>query len=167
MKYWLGVVFLLASGALGALPLVDGVVTEGEYDHQASVIGDTATVSWSSDGNGGLFVAVSAPTSGWVGVGLGSAVMDGAWIFMGFVKDGQPVFSEQRGLGHTHRPVDAPRADQWAVQGGERTTIEFHLPSDRLPVSGSSIPFITAYSGAPDLVTFHEDTADGGMITLP
>jgi hypothetical protein len=132
------------------------------------VIDDTAAVSWSADGHGGLFVAVSAQTTGWVGVGLGSAVMDGAWIFMGFVKDGEPVFSEQRGTGHTHRPVAAARADRWAVaQTGGQTTIEFHLPAGQVPVSGTSFPFIVAYSGAPDLTTFHEDSLDGGVITLP
>jgi len=163
------VVFLfLAASDLGALPTVDGKVEPGEYAHQVSVINDTATVSWSSDGGGGLFLAVAAPTTGWVGLGLGSQVMDGAWIFMGFVKDGTAVFSEQRGNGHTHRPVEANRADHWAVaQAGGWTVVEFHLPAGQLPVSGPRIPFITAYSGAPDLVTFHEDNLDGGVIELP
>jgi hypothetical protein len=35
--------------------------------------------------DGGLFVAVSAKTKGWVAVGLGSAKMDGAVIFIGSV----------------------------------------------------------------------------------
>ena len=132
------------------------------------MINDTATVSWSPDGSGGAFFEVSAPTTGWVGLGLGSQVMDGAWIFMGFVNDGNPVFSEQRGLGHTHRPAESNRADLWAVtQTGGRTMVEFHLPAARMLVTGSSFPFIAAYSGAPDLSTFHEDNLDGGTITLP
>lgn len=161
-------IFLAAITGGWCLPVVDGAVNAGEYDHQLSVIGDSATVSWSSDGQGGLFLAVSAPTAGWVGIGLGSAVMNDAWIFLGFVKDGKPVFSEQKGLGHTHHPVEETRTDLWALgQAGGRTTLEFHLPADRLPVKGPSFPFITAYSGAPDLVTFHEDNLDGGTITVP
>ena len=167
MKSGLAIVFLLAVGRLGALPVVDGSVSLGEYAHSLSVIGDTATVFWSAD-SGGLFLAVSAPTEGWVGLGLGSPVMDGAWIFLGYLKDGKPVFSEQRGLGHTHRPVAEQRADLWALaRQGDRTVMEFHLPTGRLPVSGPTFPFITAYSGAPDLVTFHEDNLDGGTITVP
>ena len=169
MKYLMGLMLALGIAAgLTALPVVDGAVKAGEYAHQASVVGDTATVSWSADGTGGVFLAVSAPTVGWVGLGLGSAVMDGAYIFMGFVKDGKAVFSEQKGAGHSHKPVTDPRADQSAVgQAGGRTTVEFHLPADKLPVKGKSFPFITAYSGAADLKTFHEDNADGGKITLP
>jgi hypothetical protein len=167
MKPLLGALLLFAA-MVGAEPTVDGKLVPGEYAHQASVISDTATVSWSADGRGGLFLGVSAPTSGWVGLGLGSRVMDGAWIFMGYVKDGQFVFSEQKGLGHSHRPVDSPRTDQWAVaQADGRTTLEFHLPADRMPVTGLSFPFITAYAGAPDLATFHEDSLDGGTITVP
>jgi len=169
MKYLMGLLLVCGvAGGLTALPVVDGTVKAGEYSHQASVIGNTATVSWSPDGSGGLFLAVSAPTTGWVGLGLGSQVMDGAYIFMGFLKDGKAVFSEQKGAGHSHRAVADPRADQSAVgQAGGKTMVEFHLTADKLPVKGSSFPFIVAYSGAADLKTFHEDTADGGVITLP
>ena len=164
---WIMLWFLLAAGAWGE-PAVDGKLVPGEYAHQVSVIDGAATVSWSPDGDGGLYFAVSAPTTGWVGLGLGSPVMSGAWIFMGFVKNGTPVFSEQRGVGHTHQPVESLRTDRWAVaQADGWTTVEFHLPASRLPVSGPSFPFIVAYSGAPDLTTFHEDNLDGGNITLP
>jgi hypothetical protein len=124
-------------------------------------------VYWSPDGKGGLYLAVSAPTTGWVGLGLGSQVMDGALIYMGYVDNGKPVFSEQKGRGHSHAPVAQTKADQSAVASKDgRTVIEFHLPASALP-PGSSIPFITAYAGSPDLTTFHEDHLDAGTITLP
>jgi len=168
MKTFCAAFWFLVATAAWAAPTVDGRQDPGEYTHLVTVINDTATVSWSADGQGGLFLAVSAPTTGWVGVGLGAPVMDGAWIFMGFVKDGKPVFSEQKGVGHSHRPVDSNRADLWAVaQADGRTTVEFHVPAARMPVTDSSFPFITAYAGAPDLTTFHEDSLDGGTITVP
>lgn len=158
--------FLSVAAALNAEPKVDGVVTPGEYTHQLAVIDGTATVSWSPDGRGGLYLAASAPTPGWVGLGLGSQVMDGASIFMGYVADGKPVFSEQKGRGHSHTPATVQQADQSAVASQDgRTVIEFHLPAAAVP--GNSIPFITAYAGVPDLSTFHEDNLDAGTITLP
>jgi len=159
-------IFALVAAGLGAEPSVR-VAGDPVYTHHLNLIGDTATVSWSADGSGGLSVAVSAVTEGWVGIGLGSQVMAGAWIFMGYVKDGQGVFSEQRGEGHSHHPVAEPRADRWSVtRQGARTVVSFHLPPGRVPLPGPEIPFITAYAGAPDLTTFHEDTLDGGVITL-
>ncbi len=160
------VVLLLVSLAAWAAPTVDGTLAPGEYAHSLSVVGGTATVSWSDDDKGGLYLAVSAPTMGWVGLGLGSSVMDGAWIFMGYVKNGQAVFSEQLGSGHSHRPVEDPRTDQHAVKQLQgTTTIEFHLASDKLPTMAKQLPFIVAFSGSADLKTFHEDNLDGGTLT--
>jgi len=159
--------FFTSVGALNAAPKVDGVIQSGEYVHQVDAVDGTATVYWAPDGKGGLYLAVSAPTTGWVGLGLGSQVMDGASIYMGYVDNGKPVFSEQKGRGHSHAPVAQKKADQSAVaskDGG--TVIEFHLPASAVP-SGNSIPFITAYAGIPDLLTFHEDHLDAGTITLP
>ena len=167
MHWFFWVVMVVSAGGAWADPLVDGTLEPGEYDHRLSVIDATATVAWSGDGQGGLFLAVSAPTTGWVGVGIGSPVMDGAWIFLGYVKDGRPVFSQQRGVGHTHTPQPS-RADRWAVaQAGETTTVEFHLSADQMPVTGPSVPFIVAYADRADLTTFHEDNHDGGVLTLP
>ena len=150
-----------------ATPRVDGTVTPGEYAHTLSVIYDTATVSWSADSSAGLYVAVSAPTQGWVGIGLGAVVMDGAHIFMGYVKDGQSVISEQVGLGHTHdaSPVTWAEASAVSQQAG-MTTLEVHVPGSRVPVQDGKVSFIVAFAGKADTATFHEDNHDGGYIDL-
>jgi hypothetical protein len=162
-----GVLLLVAAVGGWPLPVVDGKVSEREYSHSLSLIYGDATLSYAVDGSGGLYLALSARTMGWVGVGLGSAVMDGAHIFMGFLKEGKPVVSEQEGKGHGHAPSAATWADARAV--GEEsgvTTLELHVPGDRVRWQGGRISFIVAFAGTPDLATFHEDNHDGGFIDL-
>ena len=157
----------LAAICVWATPKVDGKVAPREYAHTLSVIYDTATVSWAADSSGGLYLAVSAPTTGWVGIGLGAVVMDGAHIFMGYVKDGQSVTSEQVGLGHTHTASPVAWADASAVsQQAGQTTLELHVPGSRLPVQDGKVSFIVAFAGKADTATFHEDNHDGGYIDL-
>ena len=158
---------LLAAGAAWSFPKVDGTVAPGEYSRSLSLVDSAVTVSWQADQSGGLFVAVAAPTTGWVGIGLGSVVMEGARIFMGYVKDGMPVFSEQIGVGHSHSPSPDRSADSFAVsERGGTTTIELHLPADKVPRDGKKVDFIVAYAGSKDLTTFHDDNHDGGEMDL-
>jgi len=159
--------FLLFPGLAWSLPTVDGRVMPGEYSRSVSLLDGAVTVFWQADASGGLYVAVSAATTGWVGLGLGSVVMDGAHIFMGFVRNGTPVFSEQIGVGHSHSQSPEKSADSFAV--GERdgtTTLEFHIPAGKVPLDGNRVDFIVAYSGSADLTTFHEDNHDGGVMDL-
>ena len=152
---------------LWSQPVVDGVVKAGEYPNVIKVLDDTATIYYAVDTQGGINFAVVAKTQGWVGLGLGSAVMDGAFIFMGYFDHGKGVFSEQKGDGHTHNPVTAKRADaSIVVQNADTTTIEFHIPAGMLPFTGKKFNYIVAYSGAADLATYHEENETGGVITL-
>jgi len=149
-------------------PMVDGKISEGEYDHSLSLIYDTAMVYYQFGADGSLSLAVTAPTQGWVGLGLGSVVMDGAHIFMGYVKDGQPVISEQIGQGHSHDPSPNTWADASRVtQIAGATILELHIPAGRVPIDGRKIGIIVAYSGAADVTTFHDDNHDGAFIEVP
>ncbi len=147
-------------------PSIDGIVSPGEYAHSQKVLDGAGTLSYGLDAQG-LSVALSVKTSGWIGVGLGSRRMNGATIFMGYVKDGKVVFSQQKGSGHTHNPQNPALWDSRSVvtQGGF-TTMEFHIPAAQLPWKGNSLPFIAAYSGSADLTTYHDDN-DSGTLTLP
>lgn len=151
-----------------ALPSVDGRVDEGEYARSISVLDGSATIYFEADGHGGLYAAVVAETEGWVGLGLGSQVMDGASIFMGFVKDGKPYFSEQLGSGHGHGERPSPAADASAVsRAGGATTLEFHVPAENMPASGPKVDYIVAYSTVADWTAYHESSHDSGSFTLP
>ena len=119
------------AGALVAqeeAPVVDGIVTEGEYGLSLQYDGITIGLALVGDT---LHVAAVAMTSGWVGVGFGSDMMDGARILFSFVDaDGQVFFAEQEGRDHTHQDVSDTLASAHAV--GEvdgTTTLEAALPA--------------------------------------
>jgi hypothetical protein len=158
---------LLCAATLWSLPSVDGRVAPGDYSRSVSFLDGASIVSYQTDARGGLYLAVTAATNGWVGIGLGSVVMDGAHIYMGCVKDGRAVFSEQVGDGHSHHPIPGASADASAVgQKDGMTTIEFHLPADKVPFADGKVSFITAFSGSADLGTYHEDNRDSGFLDL-
>jgi len=153
-------VVALTAASLGADPTVDGKVLPGEYEHAQVLMGGKLTLSWQAAADGGLFIAVSARTPGWVAVGLGSAKMDGSTIYIGSVgADGTSAFSEDAGRGHGHAPASRRTADRSAVgRDGEWTTVEVHLPAEALPlvhVQGPAALFIVAYAGSTDLTTWH------------
>jgi hypothetical protein len=93
--------------------------------------------------------------------------MSGATIFMGYVADGKPVFSEQKGKGHSHNPTSKTWDSEAVTQTDGVTTVEFHLPPRNLPFQGNTTPFIVAYADSADLTTFHDDNHDSGTLTLP
>jgi hypothetical protein len=147
----------VSAAALGADPVVDGKVQPGEYAHSRTLMNGKLLLSWQSDADGGLYLAVSARTSGWVAVGLGSQKMEGSVIYIGSVRaDGTTAFSEDAGKGHGHAPAGTKTADQSAVgRDGEWTTVEVHVPAASLSFKGSLAPFIVAYAGSTDLTTWH------------
>jgi hypothetical protein len=158
---------LLSTGFAWSLPTVDGSIMAGEYSRSLSLLDGSVKVYFQTDASGGLYLAVSATTTGWVGIGLGSVVMDGAHIFMGYVKNGTPVFSEQNGEGHGHRQSMRRSADSFAASEHEGvTTIELHVPVSDVPMVGKKVSFIVAFSGSDDLKTFHDDNHDGGIMDL-
>lgn len=156
------------AAAVWSEPTVDGRVSPGEYAHSVPALDGDAAIRYASDGRGGLYVAVSAAADGWLGIGLGSQVMAGASILMGYVKDGRGVFSEQLGAGHGHGENPSPLADSSAVsRDGGVLTIEFHVPAGRLPAAGGRVEFIVAYSTGADLTSYHESNHDSGSFQLP
>ena len=168
-KICLALVLCFAVGAFAmAEPVVDGKVAAGEYAHTQAVLSGNGSLSWSQDAQGGLSVALTVKTKGWAAVGFGAKRMTGSTVYLGFVgADGKAVFSEQTAKGHRHSDATAKACDKSAVARiGNTTVIEFHLAGGKLPFTGQSVPFITAFSASADLVTFHDDY-DTGTITLP
>ncbi len=156
----------LAGGAWAA-PTVDGKISQGEYSNIKKVLDGKGELSWDKNPDG-LTVAIKVKTEGWVGVGFGADRMSGAYIFMGYVDgDGKAVFSEQKGKGHRHSPVDKPVADQSAVTWTKGDAVlEFHIPTAKIPFALGNVPFIAAFSDTADLKTFHGDNADMGTISI-
>ena len=103
-------------------PKLDGVVSAKEYSFQTSLGKLTLSASRTADT---VFLAVSAPTTGWVSVGFGSDKMDGAKLFLGYVSGGQPSFSGQLGAGHGHGTLSpALEVRQALGEAGGATTLE-------------------------------------------
>ena len=98
------ILVLLVTGIVSAYSL-DGVVSQGEYSFSK----DLGKIMFYANDNGdSLNLAIVTDYDGWAAMGLGSDRMDGAYILMGYVKDGQPFFSQQMGHGHGHSAVDSP-----------------------------------------------------------
>ncbi|HQO66488.1 MAG TPA: hypothetical protein PLI66_07105, partial [Spirochaetales bacterium] len=66
-----------------AAPSVDGIAAAGEYSTWFDRSEIRVGLSLSADGST-LYVAVDAPTAGWVAVGLGSLKMDGAYMVLAY-----------------------------------------------------------------------------------
>jgi len=113
---------LLLAGGLGA----------AQYQHSLAV--DKMTFDWSISGEN-LVVRLSAPTTGWVGIGFHPTdMMKDANIIIGLVKDGKVEISDDFGIQPTQHTPDIKKdgKDNVTVLGGNETgtttTLEFSLP---------------------------------------
>lgn len=154
----------------------DGKVSDGEYAHQTTV--GAVTVWWSNDAQY-LYLAMEAPTTGWVSVGLDPENrMRGANFVFGAVVDGQAQIWDAYGVGPTgpHPPdVDLGGTnDIVAYEGVEEngvTRFEAQIPLDsgdrydRPLQRGQRYKIITAVGSADDFDARHSSRATG-EITL-
>lgn len=138
-------------------PSVDGIVAVDEYRLNLSY--DNITISLALVGST-LHVGAVAVTSGWVGVGFGSDIMDGARILFSFVEeDGNVFFAEQAGRDHNHQDVSDTLVSAHAVreQGGI-TTLEAALPAAFVRGTANAsgtFPMIFAYGRRDSVRTVH------------
>ena len=138
-------------------PLIDGTVSNGEYGLSLQYDNIAVHLTIVADI---LYVGVDARTSGWVAVGFGSPLMDGAHILFGFVKrNGEVFFAEQIGHEHRHDDVSETLVITHAVteQDGV-TTLEASLPAAFVRGSVNdrgTFPMIFAYSRRDSVRTVH------------
>lgn len=137
-----------------AAPRADGVAAPGEYAYEASYAGMRLGAALSPDGKT-LYLALSAPTKGWVAIGLGSLKMDGAHMVLGYEAPGKAVVSEEKGKGHSHSPTEDKRLLTSAVkEGAGSTVLEIGLPLAGLESQGK-IKLLIAYGARDDLRSPH------------
>lgn len=138
-----------------ANPLADGKIGPSEY--AASRTDGKITIYWTVASDT-IYMAVSAPTSGWVAVGLGSSRMNGATIFMGYVdENGNPMVTVQKGRSHTHSPTSdvTPVAEVVGSANGT-TVLEIAVRRSEVTQPGASrLDYIYAYSTAKNFRTRH------------
>lgn len=136
-----------------SLPKIDGTIGPGEYQYKGEVNGMKVWATLGSDDT--LYLAVEAPTSGWVGVGVGGLVMNGSRLFLGAVQDGKPAFIEKAGQGHFYTDAKNLVVKKWAVaSNGESTVLELSLPASAAVWKGQ-VNEILAYSKSASFTSKH------------
>lgn len=134
-------------------PKIDGAIEAGEYEYTTKINGMNVSATLGLDEK--LYVAVEAPTSGWVALGTGSLVMSGSRLYFGAVRDGRPTFSEMTAAGHGAVPAKSTIALSWAVNSsGGSTRLELAVPS-REAMSDGVIKIIFSYAASPDFRVKH------------
>jgi hypothetical protein len=137
-----------------ALPSVDGVIGASEYQYSGEVAG--AIKVYATLGSDDLlYIAVEAPSSGWVAAGVGGLVMNGSRLFLGATQDGKAAFIEKAGVGHFYSDAKELVVKKWAVKTkGEDTVLELSLPASAAVWKGK-VNAIFAYSKSPSFAQRH------------
>jgi hypothetical protein len=133
---------------------IDGLIAEKEYP--TTLNAGKALVYARLDGEN-LRLAIDAPASGWVSIGLGSERMNGSRLFMAYVKDGVAFYSEELATGVSHRKAsDASALQSAARESGGRTVFEFSVKAAHF-LKGGVVDLIWGYSEADDFRTKHRE----------
>jgi hypothetical protein len=143
-----------ALGPSGKDPTIDGAIGQGEYSQFNDFNGMQVGASLSQDGSI-LSLAIQAPTSGWVAIGMGSGFMDGAYMVLAYEADGKQAITEQIGVSHFHSPVKGTKLIKSAVHSVNGVTVlEFQVRAADF-VKGGRLPLIMAYGRSPDFSSRH------------
>jgi len=135
-------------------PVADGILEPGEYAKIINGADMRLGLSVSSDGKT-LYLALEAPTEGWVAIGLGSSRMNGAFMVLGFDAKGRMTISEETGSGHSHKPNAVKTLTAAFVkETAGKTVLEAALPAARY-LAGSSLSMILAYGQRDNLNSIH------------
>lgn len=131
---------------------VDGIIDSGEYSVETA---SEEMRIYASDSQDSLFLACSAPTGGWVSLGVGSMKMDGAAIFIGYVADGKEEFRSDLGRGHSHRESDEFTVVSYALtESGGRTMLELELSKSGIPYS-NPLELLVGYGDKDNFRAYH------------
>ncbi len=160
MKHRMAIMLLVlaAASAWGqtgtAVPAgIDGRISVGEYAFTTTDKGITVAARLSDDTKT-LFIAVSAPTNGWVAIGPGSKKMSGAFLVIGFVSAGKQTVSTEMGKDHTHTPVAAADVVSVVTELSGVTTLELSIPAARF-VKDGAVAAIAAFGLRDDARSIH------------
>jgi len=116
------------------LPVVNGVLSEGEYPHVLSLKDGKVEIYWKNDA-GSLWVAIRGKTTGWVAVGFDpDKHMKGANFLLAYVQDDSTIFRDDYGSGRFGHQSDTELGGKDHIlecRGKEEkgvTTVEFKIP---------------------------------------
>jgi hypothetical protein len=152
---------------LTAAPVkVDGVFSDKEYSLVSEAAGMKLGLTWTADA---VFVGLSAPTTGWVAVGLNSAKMDGAVMYVGYVTGNNTELKVQKGAGHRHADTDAAAPQEYAMKELDgRTVLEVALKTPGVIVKGQkTLDLLVAMGGADSFASMHKARASVSVGLAP
>lgn len=144
-------------------PVADGIISAGEYPwSQALRGGGTVYASLGKDNT--LYLALSYPTAGWVGIGTGTGRMDGSRITMASDVAGAKKYAEVVGMGHSVSPAADSILTAKAVMTKAGTTVlEEALPLAKAG-AGAKLQVIVAWSDSTDFGSRHSMR---GSLSIP
>ncbi|MEO0020514.1 MAG: DOMON domain-containing protein [candidate division WOR-3 bacterium] len=124
---------------------VDGYIDIEEQEYPAS-FRDPATgitVYWGYD-DSLIYVGLEAKGKGWLAIGFGSPVMDGANMFIGYYTDDSAEVINHIGKGRTHSAAkgNVSLFDDWEIDYDEETNttaMEFTYPLNWTGLKGAAI----------------------------
>jgi hypothetical protein len=148
-----------ALSASSSIPVPDGAFGANEYQFKTDVSGMSIGATLGTDGM--VYLSIKAQTGGWVALGVGGRVMNGSRLFLAFDAGGKQVFSEQKGIGHSHVDAADSAVTKWSVKQSDGvTTLELVLPA-KVAVGGGKLELLFAYSDTTAFTVHHK--ARGSM----
>lgn len=136
------------------VPLADGVMAKGEYSIMQAANQFWLGLSLSQDGKT-LYVGLAAKADGWISAGLGSMKMNGAYIVIGYDKDGKQTISEEVGKGHSHSASGVKKVTAASVKWAKGvSTIEYAIPAADWIKTGK-LQLILGAGKSFDLTSWH------------
>ncbi|MBD3285579.1 DOMON domain-containing protein, partial [candidate division WOR-3 bacterium] len=129
--------------------------------------------------NGSVHFKLSAPTTGWVALGIApTTMMKGADFIMGYVAEGNAVIADEYGNSATSHKPDTELGGEDNIQnksGSEAdgvTQISFSIPLDsgdeydKVLEPGGSYKVIFAYGSSDDFTSYHKKKASAKIESL-
>ena len=134
---------------------VDGKADTAEYTYAYEMNGLRLLLTRTENS---LYAAVTADTTGWVGIGFKTNKMDKSEILIGYFKDGKGNLFEQLGSGRTHNALEIPYVRSYALtETAKTTTLELELDANGILSPGQkSFPMILAFGGDDTVTSYHK-----------
>ena len=158
------------------LPIVDGLVEEGEY---SNLVYDAATgisVGWTNNDES-IYIALKSPGKGWVSIGIDpDSAMRGANFIIGYYDEGVYI-SDEYGTSNFVHNMDKNLGGtddvlEYAGSETDQTVIEFKIPLDsgddydKSLKSGNRYDCIIAYNNNADNLTTKHTRIGNIQITI-
>jgi hypothetical protein len=155
-------------------PLLDGVISAGEYRHSLTEPVTGIVMNWQNDATV-LYVGLVSPGTGWVGIGLDpTSRMQGANFILAAVADGVFSITDEFGVAQTFHRVDT-QSNVIQAAGQEAngmTMVEFAIPlssgdsEDKALAPGQTLTVLVAYNAGDDSVTARHTARASTTIAL-